>query len=102
MASQISSQSHELSSPSSVHEKGGATVIVQSPSEDGGIDGVYTQTILRGDEQVNVTWTAAEERKVVLKVDMVLMPLFAVCPATQTRSVLHSYSFRGHVRMDGY
>jgi len=79
MASQISNQSHDLSSPSSVHEKHGATVNVQTPSEDGSIEGAYTQTITKGDEQVNVTWTAAEERKVVLKVDLVLMPLFVVC-----------------------
>jgi len=79
MASQLSSQSHEASFPSSVHEKDGATVFVQPPSEDGAIDGVYTQTISRGNEQVNITSTAAEERKAVFKVDMVLMPLFAVC-----------------------
>lgn len=81
MSSQVSSQSHGSSLPSSFHEKDGAAVFVQARSEDGagGIDGAYSQTISKGIEQVNVTWTAAEERKVVLKVDMVLMPLFAVC-----------------------
>ena len=86
MASQISGQSHDSASSSSVHEKHGATVFVQTPSEDGSIEGAYTQTIAKGDEEVSVTWTAAEERKVVLKVDLVLMPLFAVCLVVHARS----------------
>jgi hypothetical protein len=78
MSSHITSLSQGSSSPPSVHEKDAVTVLTQPASEDGSIEGTYTQTITRGHEEVTVIWTPAEERKVVLKVDLIIMPLFAV------------------------
>lgn len=49
------------------------------PSTEAEQDGMLHQVIDRDGQEILVSWTRQEERKVVRKVDWILMPLVVVC-----------------------
>jgi len=47
-------------------------------------DGSFQQVILRKGQEVSVSWTKEEERRVVRKADLLFLPLFTVRPLTHS------------------
>lgn len=50
----------------------------------------YHQHIVRNGQQVLVSWTKEEEKRVVRKADYLFLPIFAVCYATTSPSINHA------------